>query len=70
VYAIYDASPDNVQLNLENAEGNYTIHWYDPRNGGELLQGNVPTVAGGSTVNLGNPPSETDQDWTILVRQE
>ena len=69
VYAIYDASPDNVQLNLENAEGSFTVHWYDPRNGGEVLQGNVTTLEGGSTVNLGNPPTETDQDWAILVRK-
>jgi hypothetical protein len=67
VYVIYDMAPTDVQLNLTEANGDFTVQWYDPRNGGELMQGDVTTVKGGSTVSLGNPPADADKDWVILV---
>ncbi len=70
IYAIYAVAPDNLQLNLQDTEGDFTIHWFDPRNGGELQQGKVANVQGGKTVSLGNPPAEADKDWAILVKKK
>ncbi|RYD46557.1 MAG: DUF5060 domain-containing protein, partial [Verrucomicrobiaceae bacterium] len=48
-------------LNLTGTTGSFTVKWFDPRNGGALING--PTVTGGGTVSLGAPPNSTTQDW-------
>ncbi|MCW1923697.1 tandem-95 repeat protein [Luteolibacter arcticus] len=53
-------------LNLSGTTGTFTVKWFDPRNGGALLNG--PTVSGGGTVSLGAPPNNTSQDWVALVQ--
>jgi hypothetical protein len=53
-------------LNLSGTAGNFTVKWFDPRNGGTLING--PTVSGGGTVSLGAPPNNTSQDWIALVQ--
>jgi len=70
IYAIYDVAPENPQLNLEDTEGNFTVQWYDPRNGGALSDGSVTSVEGGSMVSLGAPPADGDKDWVVLVRKK
>jgi Domain of unknown function (DUF5060)/Putative collagen-binding domain of a collagenase len=45
--------------------GSYTISWYNPRTGGALLKGLTTTITTGG--ELGNPPTETDSDWVILL---
>ncbi len=70
IYAIYLKKGGSPTLDLDNATGNFTVQWYDPRNGGELQDGNVTRVTGGSRRSLGNPPEESGKDWTILVKRE
>ena len=53
-------------LNLSAASGSFTVKWFDPRNGGALING--PTVSGGGTVSLGAPPNSTSEDWVALVQ--
>jgi hypothetical protein len=53
-------------LNLTGTTGSFTVKWFDPRNGGALING--PTVTGGGTVSLGAPPNTTTQDWIALVQ--
>ena len=55
------------------AAGEYTLRWFDPRNGGELQTGSRPTVTAGEmrmrdhgTVQL-SPPSEPGKDWVALL---
>ena len=51
-------------------EGEYTIRWFDPRNGGSLQEGSFSTISGPGEVPVGAPPSEPRRDWvTLLVRQ-
>lgn len=56
-------------LDLRAASGEFTVHWFDPRNGGELTGGSVPTVAGGGYVRFGPPPKDEEEDWLIVVRR-
>jgi hypothetical protein len=44
------------------------VKWFNPRTGGELVEGSVQGVKGGAKINLGNPPSDEEQDWLIVVR--
>jgi len=71
VYALYnDQSGTGLRLDLTGADGTFEVQWFDPRNGGELLDGSVKTVRGGQVVDLGSAPRETGQDWVCLVRKQ
>ncbi|MEM1221389.1 MAG: DUF5060 domain-containing protein [Verrucomicrobiota bacterium] len=67
LYAIFsEAVGANIMLDLSGVTGEYNIRWYNPRTG-LYHTGTKSSVAGGSEVNLGSAPFETDQDWAILV---
>ncbi len=71
VYAVY--LPPNVpgEIDLSEAQGRFSIAWYDPRHGGELQRGSQAAVQGGrSRVSVGNPPKEPRQDWVVLLRRQ
>lgn len=68
VYALYDdQAGSGLRLNLTGVSGTFRVQWFDPRKGGELLDGSVSTVRGGQVVDLGSAPRETDRDWVCLV---
>lgn len=69
VYAIYLPQGNaSFNLDLQGAPGGYDVFWFDPRNGGALKTGSLTTVNGGGQVSLGNPPSNTTDDWVIVVK--
>ncbi len=68
VYAIYLREGGPTDLNLKDCAQEFTVHWYNPRAGGELHQGTVHSVKGPGKVALGHPKQEDDQDWVVLVR--
>lgn len=57
-------------LNLENVSGDFSVKWFDPRNGGELQTGGVKSVKGGKTVELAGAPSEENKDWVVLLQKD
>lgn len=66
VYVVFLANGGSANLTLPT--GNYTIKWFDPRNGGSLLNGSIATVVGNGTAkSIGNAPSSATEDWAILV---
>ncbi|MEM7102872.1 MAG: DUF5060 domain-containing protein [Bacteroidota bacterium] len=72
VYAVYipPSEAGTAELFLPNDGNTYEIEWYDPRNGGALQAGSIPTVTGtGTSVNLGVAPNSPDEDWVVLVRE-
>ncbi|WP_027330165.1 hypothetical protein [Marinimicrobium agarilyticum] len=80
-YIIYakDASKA-LTLRLLPGKSDYSVQWFDPRNGGELQTGSitelrvdkeVTTYWGDmATVDLGKPPRDTENDWVILVKRQ
>ncbi len=68
VYAIYLPNGGETKLNL--AKGEYTVKWYNPRTGGELLDGSVQSVSGPGDQSVGTAPADPDKDWTILVTRK
>ncbi|MEM1119467.1 MAG: DUF5060 domain-containing protein [Bacteroidota bacterium] len=69
VYAVYLTFGGNSTLDLSDATGQFSVDWYNPRTGGALQKGVLQTLAGGDVVNLGNPPSDAEQDWVALVQK-
>lgn len=70
VYAIY--LPPNTQATLDVGleEATYTVHWYDPKQGGALQTGDQPQVSGSGRVALGSPPGDAaSRDWAVLIRR-
>jgi len=68
IYAVYLPQGGRATLKLEN--GSYSVEWYNPRTGGNLLWGTVREVSGPGVAPLGEPPSDTGKDWAVLVRRK
>ncbi|HEU0141211.1 MAG TPA: nucleoside hydrolase-like domain-containing protein [Bryobacteraceae bacterium] len=54
---------------LSVPEGRYTVSWYNPRTGGDLVAGSVAYITGPGSQSLGSPPSEPERDWIVLVKK-
>jgi hypothetical protein len=69
LYLVYLPDGGTTDLDLTGTEGRFRVHWFDPRNGGELLEGSTKEVAGGSKAELGRPPKDDAEDWLAVVRR-
>ena len=69
VYCVYLFSGGNTRLDLQWHRGPFSVHWFDPRNGGELQTGSAKTIWGPKWANIGEPPTDKDRDWVALVRR-
>src|SRR5688572_11189730 len=69
VYLVYLPSGNTTTLDLSKATGQFTVEWFDPRNGGALKKGSVTTVKGGAPAGLGVPPDNPSEDWLVVVRR-
>ena len=67
VYAVYLKNGGSTNLNISGASKKYDVRWYNPRSGGALVTGTVSEVTGPGNVGIGQPPSQTSQDWVALV---
>jgi hypothetical protein len=67
IYIVYlPAGTQNAKLKIE-ANKELSIKWFNPREGGEQLDGTVKSVSSGIQY-LGNPPSEIEKDWVVVVK--
>lgn len=71
VYAIYlrPGSP-KTSLDFGQTNKNFSVSWYDPRNGGALKEGSISSISGSGLQSLGNPPEKETKDWVVLVKAE
>jgi len=69
VYLVYLPEGGSTELDLSAAKGEFQVRWFNPRSGGDLQSGTVATVSGGGQVQLGNPPSDAQEDWLVVVRR-
>ncbi|TWT49159.1 hypothetical protein Pla22_43510 [Rubripirellula amarantea] len=69
VYLVYLPQGGSTSLDLSEVKGSFQVHWFNPRSGGDLVTSSVKSVDGGQSVSLGDPPSDKDQDWLIVVRK-
>lgn len=68
-YAIYLPNGGSTNLNLSNASGSFSIKWFNPSNGGSLMNGSVSQISGGGNRSIGNPPNNTSSDWVALIQK-
>ena len=69
LYLVYLPAGGTTDLDLTDAPGTFSLNWFDPRNGGPLKRGAVPSVRGGGRVTLGAPPDNSGEDWLAVVRR-
>jgi hypothetical protein len=68
-YLVYVAHGGQASLDLAEANGSFTVQWFNPRSGGNLVDGEVKAVNGGGTVTTGLPPTDVEQDWLAVIRK-
>lgn len=69
VYVVYlPMDTKTSSLDLGNSGELFFIQWYDPRNGGALVEGSLNQVKANGRVNLGCPPTEANKDWVALLQ--
>ncbi|QXD22520.1 DUF5060 domain-containing protein [Opitutia bacterium ISCC 51] len=66
-YLLYLADGGTTEVKLP--EGEYSAHWFDPRNGGDLQRSSKKSLSGGNSTSIGNPPNSSDDDWVCLIRK-
>lgn len=69
VYLVYLPQGGSSSLDLAGESGTFTVRWFNPREGGELAEGSIPSLEGGAKVDLGEAPSERGEDWLVVVRR-
>lgn len=68
IYLVYiPAGLQNTSIKLEG-EKSFSVKWFNPREGGEMQDGNVTVLEGNGIKNVGNPPSEPEKDWVVVVQ--
>jgi len=68
IYAVYLPDGGTTELDLAGSTAAFTVKWYNPRQGGKLLDGSVKTFSGPASNSIGLPPSDQDKDWLALIR--
>jgi hypothetical protein len=69
IYLVYLPSGGSADLDLTGATGQFTVNWFDPRNGGAMKRGSVASVKAGGKVSLGAAPGSPEEDWLVVVRR-
>ena len=66
-YAVYLPRGGNARIDLNGSSQNFTVQWYNPREGGEFKKGSVETIAAPGIQDLGVPPIDPTADWVVWV---
>ena len=69
-YVVFLTNGGSTTLDLEDHDGPFTVDWYNPRTGSDLIEGQVLMLSGPGVQSLGSPPFDTAEDWAVLVRRE
>lgn len=68
---VYRPNTNGSQIDMRDLSGTYSVQWYNPREGGMLMEGTVSSITGGGdSLNFfGNAPGSNDRDWVVLLRK-
>ncbi|HPA87338.1 MAG TPA: DUF5060 domain-containing protein [Bacteroidales bacterium] len=65
-YAVY--LPEGKSTEILLPSGEFSVSWFNPRTGGELMTGTIGRIAGAGYRSTGNPPGEPGKDWVCLIK--
>lgn len=69
VYVVYLPNGGTTSIDLGTAGGTCSVAWYNPRTGGALLDGSITIISAPGVQPVGQPPSDPQEDWVVLIRQ-
>ena len=69
VYLVYLPEGGEAALDLTHASGEFSVHWFNPRAGGELRTGAIKRVTAGAPVKFSAPDSKPGEDWLAVIRK-
>ncbi|MGC8743198.1 MAG: DUF5060 domain-containing protein [Verrucomicrobiia bacterium] len=69
IYLVYIPNGGNVEIDLSDQKGDFEVRWFNPRSGGNTVQGSVTNIKGGSKSSIGEPPSEVSSDWLAVIKR-
>jgi hypothetical protein len=68
VYVVFLPSGiETTSVDIGNSGKDFSIQWYNPREGGELQPGTIEKVTANGIVQIGLPPFEKEKDWVALI---
>lgn len=71
IYVVYlPPGAETVSLDIGQSGKTFTIQWYDPRNGGNLVEGTVKSIKATGIIPIGDPPAEKTKDWVAILKTE
>lgn len=68
LYLIYLPHGGTCRVNLGDVAGEFSVQWFNPREGGSLQAGSVAKVPGGDQAQIGLPPTDIEADWLAVIR--
>lgn len=69
IYVVYLPSGGTTDLDMGETAGPFEIRWFNPRQGGPLLNGTLALASGPGRINIGQPLTDTDKDWVALIER-
>lgn len=71
IYVIFlHAKQQTTSVNIGATGENYSIKWYSPSKGGELLWGTVKNIQASTNASIGFAPYNIDEDWVVLLQKD
>lgn len=68
IYVVYkpmNSGDCNLKLDSDKT---FSVKWFNPRQGGELINGSISEIKGTGVVGLGNPPEKNEKDWVAVIQ--
>lgn len=65
IYAVY--LPEGGSADILLPSGNFEVKWFNPRTGGDLLQGKTKNISGAGYASTGVPPGDEQKDWVCII---
>jgi len=69
IYLVYLPTGGTTELDLSGTTSAYEVQWFNPRKGGGLVAGSQNQVKAGGIVSVGQPPTDANEDWVVLLRR-
>ncbi|GAA4281728.1 hypothetical protein GCM10022260_21490 [Gaetbulibacter aestuarii] len=67
-YVIFLPGGGTADIDLTGSS-DFTIKWFDPRNGGALQDGSLSALSSGTAQSIGNPPNNQDKSWVVYLKK-
>lgn len=66
IYAVY--LPEGKPTEILLPSGHFSVSWFNPRTGGELMAGTIGRITGTGYSSTGSPPGDPGKDWVCLIK--